>query len=165
MQIRRNSGFTLLEVLIAVTVLSILMALAIPSFREMMDRNAVTTAANDLLSSILIARSEAIKRESPVVIAKVGDWGSRYRVFNDLNNNNKYNKSSEAPLILDHRSSNSSVTITGNGVAADHIRFNSRGRASLTTNQDFFSITKGSATRYVCFSATGRPRIQEASCS
>ena len=36
MQIRRNSGFTLLEVLITVAVLSILVALAVPSFRAML---------------------------------------------------------------------------------------------------------------------------------
>ncbi len=161
----KEKGFTLVELLITVVVLSILISMAIPSFRELMDKNAVTTAANDLLSSVLIARSEAIKRETPVVIQPVGGWGTRYRVFNDLNNNNKYNKNKEAPLILDQRLSSSSPTITANGAVANYIRFSPRGRASLNPGSDFFTITKGSTTRHVCFSATGRPRIQEASCS
>ncbi len=161
----KQRGFTLVELLMTVVVLSILIALAVPSFREMMDKNAVTTAANDLLSSVLIARSEAVKRESPVVIRKVSSWGSRYQVFNDLNGNNNFNASTESPVILDNILPDSSVTITGNGAASTYIRFNPRGRASLTTSNDYFSISKGSATRYICFSATGRPRIQEASCS
>ncbi|WP_294053714.1 prepilin-type N-terminal cleavage/methylation domain-containing protein, partial [Thiolapillus sp.] len=39
----RTQGFTLVELLMTVTVLGILTALAVPSFRGMMDRNAVTT--------------------------------------------------------------------------------------------------------------------------
>ena len=65
----RTQGFTLVELLMTVTVLGILTALAVPSFRGMMDRNAVTTTANDLLSSILLARSESIKREQPVIFS------------------------------------------------------------------------------------------------
>jgi len=158
---RTEQGFTLVELLITVVVLSILVALAVPNFRGLMDRNAVVTQANDLISGILLARSEAIKRELPVVIRQVGSWNTQWIVFNDLNGNNNYNSATEAPRILNNQQTANSVTITGANNAATFIRFNSRGRATMAPGEDSFTITRNSSTRYICFSATGRPRVQE----
>ena len=161
----KQQGFTLVEVMITVLVLSILIALAIPSFREMMDRNAVVTAANDLLSSILLTRNESVKQEKNVVIRKNASWSKGYKVFADINGDNKYQSNIEAPLLLEQQTSNPTATITGNGAVAKFIRFTPRGRATLNPGNDFFTISKGNQTRYLCFSPTGRPRIQEGSCS
>lgn len=159
---KKNSGFTMLEVLIAVAVLSILVALAVPSFRELMDRNAVTTAANDLLSSVLLARSESVKREQRIAIARNGsDWKS-WQVFTDLNNDGSYDSDSEE-LLLEH-SLDDSLTIAKVGNIGNYLSFSSRGRATLQA-ADGLKIAKGSHQRYLCFSATGRPRVQEDPCS
>ncbi|WP_457674906.1 GspH/FimT family pseudopilin [Thiolapillus sp.] len=161
----KQRGFTLVELLMTLVVLSILMALAIPSFQKMMDRNAVTTTANDLLSSILLARSESVKQEKRVVVRRGSSWSEQFYVFADENNNNTYEAATDGPLIVDYRKNNPTVTISGNGTAANFIRFNSRGRATLSPGNDFFTINRNNETRYVCFSPTGRPRIQENSCS
>jgi len=161
----KQRGFTLVELLMTVVVLSILVALAVPSFREMMDRNAVTTAANDLLSSLLLARSEAVKQEKNVIIRRGTAWKSRFYAFADENNDNTYQAGTDGPLIIDRRVNDTTVNINGNGAITTFIRFNSRGRASLSPGADFFTISKNDQTKYVCFSPTGRPRIQEDSCS
>ncbi len=162
MQIQRNSGFTLLEALITVAVLSILVALAVPSFKEMMDRNAVTSAANSLLSSVLMARSEAVKREQRVVIARQGsDWKS-WQVFTDANNNHTYDSGTDE-LIAEH-ASNEGLSFSKIGNLGNFLSFSPRGRASLQAD-DGLKIAKGSHTRYLCFSTTGRPRVQEDPCS
>lgn len=168
---RTEKGFTLLELLMTVTVLGVLTALAVPSFREMMDRNAVISQANELVSSILLARSEAIKRSQPVVVRRIGFWTDRLNVFADANGNDTYQSGADGPRIVDHRVSGNTVTITGNGAVATFIRFNSRGRAAtapdgnpLTPNADFFTLTRNGATRFICFNPTGRPRVQEAAC-
>lgn len=57
-----NRGFTLIELMITIAIAAILMALAAPSFTRAIQDNRVTTQANDLLTSIAVARSEAIKR-------------------------------------------------------------------------------------------------------
>ncbi|WP_456445314.1 GspH/FimT family pseudopilin [Thiolapillus sp.] len=167
MAIRGEQGFTLLEVLIAVAVLAVLAALAAPNFRTMMDRNAVTTQANELMSNILLARSEAVKRDQRVVIRRAGGWKDRVVVFADANNNDTYQPATDGPLIVDHRSPGNTVTITGNGATATFIRYNSRGRAvtaggnNFTPGSDYFTLSKNGQTRYISFSPTGRPRVQE----
>ncbi len=153
---RTEQGFTLVELLITVAVLGILTALAVPSFREMMDRNAVTTTANDLLSSILLARSEAVKREQPVIFS--GNAGfTTWQVAADTDGDG----TGDVTLLQHNRESNH-VGIAANNSTT--ITFNTRGRANLTANSDYFTISKNDATRWVCFSATGRPRVQETQC-
>jgi type IV fimbrial biogenesis protein FimT len=61
-------GFTLIELMMAITVLAILLGLAVPSFRDASLGSRLTSYANDLVASAQLARSEAIKRNRPVVI-------------------------------------------------------------------------------------------------
>jgi type IV fimbrial biogenesis protein FimT len=167
----KDKGFTLVEIMMIMAVLSILVALAAPGLRTLMDKNAVIAQSNELMSNILLARSEAIKREESVVLRRVGGWKDRYRVFVDLNGNNNYNNATEKPIIVDNITPENTVAITGNGHFSTFLRFNSRGRAvippsftTLTPGSDYFKLTRNNQTRYVCFSATGRPRVQEAAC-
>ncbi|WP_457668191.1 GspH/FimT family pseudopilin [Thiolapillus sp.] len=153
---KTGQGFTLLELLMTVTVLGILTALAVPSFRGLMDRNAVTTTANDLLSSILLARSESIKREQPVIFSGNSNF-TTWEVAADTDGNGSGDE-----ILLQHNLGGNGVDVDANS-SSTTIAFNSRGRASLNSN-DYFAISKNDATRYVCFSATGRPRVQETQC-
>src|SRR5690348_5253075 len=57
---RHTRGFTLLELMTTLLVLSILHGLAIPSFRATIENNRVTAATNDFVSSLNFARSEAL---------------------------------------------------------------------------------------------------------
>ncbi|MCX7069312.1 MAG: GspH/FimT family pseudopilin [Methylococcales bacterium] len=65
------SGFTLLELIVAISIAGILMAMAIPSFSDMMRNNRLTTYANELVTSLNLARSEAVKRGIPVTTRKI----------------------------------------------------------------------------------------------
>lgn len=65
-------GFTLHELLIAVAMLAVIFGLAVPTMRTFILNQNVRNAAFDLTSSLLLARSEATKRNADVVIARVG---------------------------------------------------------------------------------------------
>jgi type IV fimbrial biogenesis protein FimT len=65
---RRAAGFTIIELMIALTIAGILLAVATPSLRVFLQNNRLTAAANDLLRSFQIARTEAIKRQQNVVV-------------------------------------------------------------------------------------------------
>jgi type IV fimbrial biogenesis protein FimT len=70
------SGFTLLELIVTITVAGILMAIAIPNFYGLIRNNRLTTYTNEFVSSLNLARSEAIKRGLSVSVRKIGGTGT-----------------------------------------------------------------------------------------
>ena len=162
MRIRGYSGFTLLEMLITVTVLAILVAIGLPSFRTMIDRNAVTATANNLLSTLLLARSEAIKREVNTVVAKDGsDWSS-WQAYADADKDGTFKKPPDEMLI---KQSAGKPTITPKGAIGTQLTYNSRGRSNISLgSSDYFEISKGKCAYKVAFNSTGRPRVEAVQC-
>ena len=70
---RTSSGFTLTEMMIAITVMAILMAVAVPSYRDASLGSQLRATANELFGSITLARSEAIKRNAVVTLCVSAD--------------------------------------------------------------------------------------------
>src|ERR1700689_2291104 len=58
-------GFTLIELMVSLTVAGILFAVAIPAFNSFVQNDRDTGQANSLVESLSYARSEAVKRASP----------------------------------------------------------------------------------------------------
>lgn len=58
----RLPGFGLVELLVTLVVLAIIMTLGAPAFRDMVMNNRATTHANELVSALKFARSEAIRQ-------------------------------------------------------------------------------------------------------
>ncbi len=69
----KQSGFTLPELMVTVAVAVILLGLAVPSFRDTIIRNRLATQANELVTALNLARSEAIKRGVRVTVCKTAD--------------------------------------------------------------------------------------------
>lgn len=75
------TGFTLIELLTVVSVLAILVAIAVPNMRPLIDHSRVRDAAAELQGGLYFARSEALRQGSDVqVTAKGGDWGAGWEV-------------------------------------------------------------------------------------
>lgn len=64
----RHRGFSLIELLVAVSVLAILMAMAIPNFTTWIRNARVRTVAESLQSSLRLAQTEAQRRSQSVVL-------------------------------------------------------------------------------------------------
>jgi type IV fimbrial biogenesis protein FimT len=73
MKAPRQSGFTLWELLVTMLVGGLLLAVGIPSFRDAQRNSAITAAANDLITGLLAARAEAVKRQVPVTLCASPD--------------------------------------------------------------------------------------------
>lgn len=87
---RLSRGFTLLELIVTMTVAAIVMVLAVPAFDTLIARNTKAAIINSLRSSIYIGRSEAIKRNQSVTICPTennldcsADWNRGWMVFID----------------------------------------------------------------------------------
>lgn len=66
-------GLTLIELMTALGIAAILMAVAIPSFRNASLGSRLSASANNLLASVQLARSEAIKRNVAVTLCASAD--------------------------------------------------------------------------------------------
>lgn len=73
---RSQRGFNLLELMITITVAAILLAIALPSFRNVIHRGRVTSASNELLATLSYARTEAITRGQLVSLCPSSDSAS-----------------------------------------------------------------------------------------
>jgi len=65
-----HTGFTLVELMITIFLVGILLGIGVPNFRDFIRNSRITTAANDLLADLNLARSEAVKRRVPVTLCK-----------------------------------------------------------------------------------------------
>jgi len=78
---RAALGFTITETMLAVAVLAILVGLAAPGFKEIILSQAVKTASFDLFSHLLVARSEAITRNTTVTVTPAGgNWANGWTI-------------------------------------------------------------------------------------
>jgi len=64
----RTTGFTIIELLVAVAIAAILIALAAPSFAEFLAKRRVEGTTSELVTDMQFARSEAVSRNAPVRI-------------------------------------------------------------------------------------------------
>jgi type IV fimbrial biogenesis protein FimT len=66
----QQQGLTQVELIVGLAILAILLAIAIPGYGNFMNYNRLVAATNTLVSSLQLARSEAIKRRSRVTVCK-----------------------------------------------------------------------------------------------
>ncbi len=95
MYMERQNGFTLVELLITIVVVSVLLATAIPSFMQFVKNNRVTGQSNSFVVSTHMARNEAVKRGAGTTLCAANadmdgcsgsnDWSTGWIVFSDLN--------------------------------------------------------------------------------
>lgn len=64
------AGFTLVELMITIAVAAILIALATPSFSNLIARNQLTGQSNALVGALQVARAEAVRRNARVIVCR-----------------------------------------------------------------------------------------------
>ncbi|WP_428422001.1 GspH/FimT family pseudopilin [Methylibium sp.] len=67
----RSAGFTLIELMVVISIVAISAALAAPSFTQMIANYRVRSGAESMLNGLNLARAEAVRRNSPVRFAIV----------------------------------------------------------------------------------------------
>ena len=85
-------GFSLLELLLALSLAALIAAAAIPAWQQLLDRSRATAEINRLIATIQYARSQAVHRRQTVTLCPAdgqlgcgGDWARGIIVFADGN--------------------------------------------------------------------------------
>jgi len=165
-------GFTSIELMVTTSIVAILAALATPAFTLLIEIWRVRNAQEALHSTLLLARSEAIKHSGGIVIQKIPnntngctsasgnrDWDCGWIVCHDTSNNGTCN-ASEPVLQRIEAPAKVQVTRTGGGAS---IRINRWGLVDGTwlgfSLVPLDKTTTHPGARGVCMSSGGRIRI------
>lgn len=169
---RNECGFTLIELLVVVAIAGVLVALAMPSFQSAMQKRSATSVAESLVSDLRFARTEALKRTTPVTVCQSSDaatcntdhggWRNGWIVFVDFNGNATVNA---GDALLRVQSAPSGISLIQNNPATDLKRFTyqANGNARAATQTLFVvpsGVMVGNLNRVVCVSIAGRPSLR-----
>lgn len=108
---KKVSGFTLLELMIVLSIVGILLTVGIPAIGDLVKRNRMVSATNELVSALAIIRSEAIKLNQKVTICKSSngsscnaalDWEDGWIIFSDSNGDRVINGADRLLRIVDN---------------------------------------------------------------
>ena len=168
---KTHSGFTLIELLVTLAIAVILTMVAVPGFRSIIQNNRASTQANELLTALTLARSEAIKRAANVSIcssanqatcAASTDWSTGWIIFTDTSGVAGVLDATDVLIrAWEPLSGNTALTT----VAANNVQFLSSG---LTTASTSFTLLTpectGNNQQVIAVSATGRGHTTAAAC-
>ena len=164
-------GFTAIELMVVISLVAILAALAAPSFTPIIQNWRVRQAVGGLQSSLYFARSEAIKRGGNITIRKEptgaggctlasggANWDCGWFVFVDTNDNGALNTGEE---VLQRFASPANIEVT-RSVTQSNIRFDRWGRPNAPFGFSVVPLNKSTsdpAARGLCMSSGGRIRV------
>jgi type IV fimbrial biogenesis protein FimT len=172
-----QGGFSLVELITVVAIAAVLAAGAAVGLSEIGRAMTLSAHVNRLLSEIYLARSEAIKRNSRVVLCKSADgvtcassggWEQGWIVFHDANNNAL--RDPGELLIRRGEPATRPLRITGNDTVSRYVSFSPFGGARLVSGAFQAgtiticreSLEPGEA-RQLVINSIGRPRVQRVS--
>jgi len=179
-KIKYSKGFTLIELMITLSVVAILAAIAAPSFSQMIRDHRMTTRANDFLAELQLAKSEAIRRGVQVTMLSASGtdevWDDGWNTFTDwdrdenitgldANADNDCDVEDLDCLLREQNSISNSMTIRSGGTYDQWISFSPVGgvRGSGGLANGTFTICEAGAVagsgKRIILSASGSARV------
>ena len=178
---RKEEGFSLIELMVIVSVLALTLGLAIPAFSDMLSNSRMSTTVNDLVTSLHAARSEAITRHAAVILCPANAAGTNCQAGSDLkagwlvfiDNDNNASVDASEPVVQRHGPVDAGPVLELRVFPADgggRIAFSSAGTLRIAESTTDIQIcdargdrdTGGgvAAGRWIRVQPTGQPEIR-----
>lgn len=144
----KSAGFTLVEVMVTIVVLSVLVGMALPSFLQMLRNSEISAAAESVASGLQRARAEAVSRN--VRVQFVLGTGTSWRV--------DYVPATNPPIDSRPSTDSPNATPTVAPSLATTVTFNQLGQV-MSSNPDPSNTNTSLPITQIEFNATGGYRI------
>lgn len=172
---RTHRGFTLTEALITLAVLGLLLGVAVSTVAEVLHGLRLQAVSGDVFHHLMLARSEAIKRNGRVVLCKSVDgltcteqarWEQGWLLFHDVNNSGS--REPREPVLQRLPALPAGWRLNANGPLANYVSYGPFGAARMVPGgfqAGTFTVCRTSTdtleARQIVINAGGRPRVQK----
>lgn len=174
----RNSGFTLIELMVTLVVLGIVAAIGLPNLRDFLVSNRLTGDINSFVGLVNYARSEAISRNQKVIICPKSNGGDacqnstswnqyELQVFIDVDGSNDRNAGDTLLKTLPAVDVAGQQTrfVCSSASCPNKVVFNAMGFSESELRLDIHTVKAGDTAyefkygRSLCLSKPGRVRV------
>ena len=130
-------GFTLIELMMVLTILGIVMSIGVPSFNTMIKNNRLASASNDVAGALHYARAEAVRRGRPVQVdALNNDIANGLRVWFDADGDGSFDDDDTEELRVVRLPTSAGVVVSA-GTTNIAMSYSPRGVVSSGSGETF----------------------------
>jgi len=160
-------GMTLIELMVTLSILTILLVMGVPMFSGIIARNRAASYTNDFLGSLNLARSEAVTRGQRVVLCKSsdgascatsGNWEQGWITFIDVDNTNTL---TVGDTVVRVHGALDSTTLSGNANVDTYISYSPSGYLQSLNGTLSLCNSGNNAKNAIVISSVGRARTDE----
>ncbi len=154
----RAHGFTLVELVTVIAIIAVIATIAMPDLSNLLVNQRLRGASTDLMSSLILARSEAIKRNGPVEVRPVSgvNWTQGWVVNATVSNEQLDKKNALGPSVA--------VSLAPASIVYQH---NGRLTSTATNKVQFSDDRSGSglSARCLVIDPSGLPKLILGACA
>ncbi len=156
----RTNGFSLIELMIVVAIVTIMILLALPGFSTALQNSQTRAAADSLQNGLRFAQGEAIRLNRFTTFAISGNAGWQVN-YVTASANDPLIAANVANPLQQQANTFGNVTVTASSAATAVVRFDPLGRVSgaATAAGPFNALNLGTTTYAVTNSLTGTRRL------
>ena len=168
LKFKHAAGYTLVELLSTIAIVSVAVGLGIPSLKATLNNDRLTTSINSLAGTLSYTRSEAIRRNQHVVICKslegttctrTGDWRHGWLVYVDANQNRTLD---EAETVLGSHRTSDKVQLDYDAFGSRHyLVYRPSGATRTNGTFTFCDPAYPESARALIITKSGRPRLSK----
>lgn len=162
----------MIELIITMAIAAIVLTVGVPSFQAMMRNNRAAAHTNEFMSSLNLARSEAIKRgvqvalcpsnnQNPCTTVDPNTWSTNgWIVFVDADNDGVWDNNANEPILRVYQFDGNDTLVNTSFPGTD-ISFTSRGRVASGGSLFLSTCNANAQQNVITISPVGRARVSQ----